>query len=55
MLMVFIIMITSTSYSDKDCGLFSFMEAYNPDFVPNMADDKIRYKIGTWANIRMFN
>lgn len=38
-----------------DCGPFGFMEAYNPDFVPNTSDDERRYKIGNQANIGMFN
>uniref|UniRef100_A0A8C6FN81 Selenoprotein O n=1 Tax=Moschus moschiferus TaxID=68415 RepID=A0A8C6FN81_MOSMO len=38
-----------------DYGPFGFMEAYNPDFVPNTSDDERRYKIGNQANIGMFN
>ncbi|XP_058153778.1 protein adenylyltransferase SelO isoform X2 [Dasypus novemcinctus] len=38
-----------------DYGPFGFMEAYNPDFVPNISDDEKRYKIGNQANIGMFN
>ncbi|XP_039076437.1 protein adenylyltransferase SelO-like isoform X1 [Hyaena hyaena] len=38
-----------------DYGPFGFMEAYNPDFVPNTSDDEGRYKIGNQANIGMFN
>ncbi|XP_075408649.1 protein nucleotidyltransferase YdiU-like isoform X2 [Tenrec ecaudatus] len=38
-----------------DYGPFGFMEAYNPDFVPNTSDDEKRYKIGNQANIGMFN
>ncbi|XP_008583228.1 PREDICTED: selenoprotein O-like [Galeopterus variegatus] len=38
-----------------DYGPFGFMEAYNPDFVPNISDDERRYKIGNQANIGMFN
>ncbi|XP_077009412.1 protein nucleotidyltransferase YdiU-like [Tamandua tetradactyla] len=38
-----------------DYGPFGFMEAYNPDFVPNTSDDESRYKIGNQANIGMFN
>ncbi|KAF4023163.1 hypothetical protein G4228_015614, partial [Cervus hanglu yarkandensis] len=38
-----------------DYGPFGFMEAYNPDFVPNASDDERRYKIGNQANIGMFN
>ncbi|XP_058388626.1 protein adenylyltransferase SelO-like isoform X1 [Diceros bicornis minor] len=38
-----------------DYGPFGFMEAYNPDFVPNTSDDERRYKIGNQADIGMFN
>nr|XP_055187335.1 protein adenylyltransferase SelO-like isoform X1 [Nyctereutes procyonoides] len=38
-----------------DYGPFGFMEAYNPDFVPNTSDDERRCKIGNQANIGMFN
>ncbi|XP_054551155.1 protein adenylyltransferase SelO-like [Talpa occidentalis] len=38
-----------------DYGPFGFMEAYNPDFVPNTSDDERRYKIGNQANVGMFN
>ncbi|ELW72999.1 UPF0061 protein ECA1842 [Tupaia chinensis] len=38
-----------------DYGPFGFMEAYDPDFVPNTSDDERRYKIGNQANIGMFN
>nr|XP_051676931.1 protein adenylyltransferase SelO, mitochondrial isoform X1 [Oryctolagus cuniculus] len=38
-----------------DYGPFGFMEAYNPDFVPNTSDDERRYRIGNQANIGMFN
>ncbi|XP_046923073.1 protein adenylyltransferase SelO-like [Lynx rufus] len=38
-----------------DYGPFGFMEAYNPDFVPNTSDDEGRYKIGNQANIGIFN
>ncbi|XP_023404619.1 protein adenylyltransferase SelO-like isoform X2 [Loxodonta africana] len=38
-----------------DYGPYGFMEAYNPDFVPNTSDDEKRYKIGNQANIGMFN
>ncbi|KAG8504703.1 Protein adenylyltransferase SelO, mitochondrial, partial [Galemys pyrenaicus] len=38
-----------------DYGPFGFMEAYNPDFVPNLSDDEGRYKIGNQANVGMFN
>nr|XP_027808911.1 protein adenylyltransferase SelO-like [Marmota flaviventris] len=38
-----------------DYGPFGFMEAYNPDFVPNISDDERRYKIGNQASIGMFN
>ncbi|XP_023367241.1 uncharacterized protein LOC105886697 [Otolemur garnettii] len=38
-----------------DYGPFGFMEAYNPDFVPNTSDDERRYKIGNQASIGMFN
>ncbi|XP_042542031.1 protein adenylyltransferase SelO-like isoform X1 [Dipodomys spectabilis] len=38
-----------------DYGPFGFMEAYNPDFVPNTSDNERRYKIGNQANIGMFN
>ncbi|XP_008055358.1 uncharacterized protein LOC103259505 [Carlito syrichta] len=38
-----------------DYGPFGFMEAYNPDFLPNTSDDERRYRIGNQANIGMFN
>ncbi|XP_012586886.1 PREDICTED: selenoprotein O isoform X2 [Condylura cristata] len=38
-----------------DYGPFGFMEAYSPDFVPNISDDERRYKIGNQANVGMFN
>nr|XP_020747141.1 uncharacterized protein LOC110136028 isoform X1 [Odocoileus virginianus texanus]XP_020747142.1 uncharacterized protein LOC110136028 isoform X1 [Odocoileus virginianus texanus]XP_020747143.1 uncharacterized protein LOC110136028 isoform X1 [Odocoileus virginianus texanus]XP_020747144.1 uncharacterized protein LOC110136028 isoform X1 [Odocoileus virginianus texanus]XP_020747145.1 uncharacterized protein LOC110136028 isoform X1 [Odocoileus virginianus texanus]XP_020747146.1 uncharacterized prot len=38
-----------------DYGPFGFMEAYNPNFVPNTSADERRYKIGNQANIGMFN
>ncbi|XP_068942438.1 protein adenylyltransferase SelO-like isoform X1 [Petaurus breviceps papuanus] len=38
-----------------DYGPFGFMEAYDPNFVPNTSDDERRYKIGNQANVGMFN
>uniref|UniRef100_A0A671WND2 Selenoprotein O n=1 Tax=Sparus aurata TaxID=8175 RepID=A0A671WND2_SPAAU len=38
-----------------DYGPFGFMEAYNPDFVPNTSDDEGRYSIGAQANVGLFN
>ncbi|KAM6971064.1 protein adenylyltransferase SelO-like [Tautogolabrus adspersus] len=38
-----------------DYGPFGFMEAYNPDFVPNTSDDEGRYRIGAQANVGLFN
>ncbi|CAM9457831.1 unnamed protein product [Rangifer tarandus platyrhynchus] len=38
-----------------DYGPFGFMEAYNPDFIPNTSADERRYKIRNQANIGMFN
>uniref|UniRef100_G3WEG1 Selenoprotein O n=1 Tax=Sarcophilus harrisii TaxID=9305 RepID=G3WEG1_SARHA len=38
-----------------DYGPFGFMEAYDPNFVPNTSDDKGRYKIGNQASVGMFN
>ncbi|KAM3593455.1 uncharacterized protein V6R79_013326 [Siganus canaliculatus] len=38
-----------------DYGPFGFMEAYNPNFVPNTSDDEGRYSIGAQANVGFFN
>lgn len=38
-----------------DYGPFGFMEAYNPNFVPNSSDDEERYSIGAQANVGLFN
>lgn len=38
-----------------DYGPFGFMEAYNPNFVPNTSDDEGRYSIGAQANVGLFN
>ncbi|XP_060920536.1 protein adenylyltransferase SelO, mitochondrial-like [Labrus mixtus] len=38
-----------------DYGPFGFMEAYNPEFVPNTSDDEGRYRIGAQANVGLFN
>ncbi|XP_027697370.1 selenoprotein O [Vombatus ursinus] len=38
-----------------DYGPFGFMEAYDPNFVPNTSDDERKYKIGNQANVGMFN
>ncbi|XP_034416198.1 protein adenylyltransferase SelO-like [Cyclopterus lumpus] len=38
-----------------DYGPFGFMEAYNPDFVPNTSDDEGRYGIGAQADVGRFN
>ncbi|XP_072535402.1 protein adenylyltransferase SelO-like isoform X2 [Salminus brasiliensis] len=38
-----------------DYGPFGFMEAYNPNFVPNSSDDEGRYSIGAQANVGLFN
>ncbi|XP_076146886.1 protein nucleotidyltransferase YdiU-like isoform X1 [Alosa pseudoharengus] len=38
-----------------DYGPFGFMEAYNPNFVPNTSDDEGRYSIGAQANMGLFN
>ncbi|XP_050954206.1 protein adenylyltransferase SelO [Labeo rohita] len=38
-----------------DYGPFGFMEAYDPNFVPNTSDDEGRYSIGAQANVGLFN
>ncbi|XP_073344544.1 protein adenylyltransferase SelO-like isoform X2 [Pagrus major] len=38
-----------------DYGPFGFMEAYNPDFVPNTSDDEGRYSVGAQVNVGLFN
>ncbi|XP_077158832.1 protein nucleotidyltransferase YdiU-like isoform X2 [Paroedura picta] len=38
-----------------DYGPFGFMDSYDPDFVPNLSDNERRYKIGSQANVGMFN
>ncbi|KAG9276767.1 hypothetical protein AMEX_G9107 [Astyanax mexicanus] len=38
-----------------DYGPFGFMEAYNPNFVPNSSDDEGRYSIGAQADVGLFN
>uniref|UniRef100_UPI0037E9B91C protein adenylyltransferase SelO-like n=1 Tax=Semicossyphus pulcher TaxID=241346 RepID=UPI0037E9B91C len=38
-----------------DYGPFGFMEAYDPNFVPNTSDDEGRYRIGAQANVGLFN
>ncbi|XP_035613657.1 protein adenylyltransferase SelO-like isoform X2 [Oncorhynchus keta] len=38
-----------------DYGPFGFMEAYNPNFVPNTSDEEGRYSIGAQANVGLFN
>lgn len=38
-----------------DYGPFGFMEAYDPDFVPNTSDDEGRYAIGAQADVGQFN
>ncbi|XP_039213582.1 protein adenylyltransferase SelO-like isoform X2 [Crotalus tigris] len=38
-----------------DYGPFGFMDAYDPDFVPNTSDDEGRYNIGNQANVGIFN
>ncbi|KAM9839173.1 protein adenylyltransferase SelO-like [Aulostomus maculatus] len=38
-----------------DYGPFGFMEAYNPNFVPNTSDDEGRYSIGAQAGVGLFN
>ncbi|XP_063063023.1 protein adenylyltransferase SelO-like [Engraulis encrasicolus] len=38
-----------------DYGPFGFMEAYNPNFVPNTSDDEGRYSVGAQANVGLFN
>ncbi|XP_024910482.1 uncharacterized protein LOC103377350 isoform X2 [Cynoglossus semilaevis] len=38
-----------------DYGPFGFMEAYDPNFVPNSSDDEGRYRIGAQADVGLFN
>lgn len=38
-----------------DYGPFGFVEAYDPDFVPNSSDDEGRYRIGAQAEVGLFN
>lgn len=38
-----------------DYGPFGFMEAYDPNFVPNTSDDEGRYRIGAQADVGLFN
>ncbi|XP_051909899.1 protein adenylyltransferase SelO-like [Hippocampus zosterae] len=38
-----------------DYGPFGFMEAYDPDFVPNTSDDEGRYSYGAQVHAGLFN